>query len=95
MKRLAKFVFIGIALATAAVVIARLLFGLPDISARPYSQAMPASANTRLGGAVREENAAYPGKSGVFGLLSGHDALASRLALIKAAEHSIDAQYYI
>ncbi len=56
---------------------------------------MPASAATTLGAAVSKENAAFPGKSGVFALLSGHDALASRLALIKAAEQSVDAQYYI
>lgn len=38
---------------------------------------------------------AHPGKSGVVPLEHGHDALVSRLALIDAAEHSIDAQYYI
>ncbi len=36
-----------------------------------------------------------PRKIGVFPLRGGHDALASRLALIAAAEASIDAQYYI
>lgn len=95
MKIPAKFAFTTIVLTVAAVVIARLLFPLPDISERSFSRATPASTATMLGSTVSDENAAYPGKSGVFRLFSGHDALASRLALIKAAEHSIDAQYYI
>ena len=95
MKRLAKFAFTAIVFAAAAVVIARFAFPLPDISERSFSRAMPASTATTLGAIVTEENAAYPGKTGVFGLDSGHDALASRLALITAAEQSIDAQYYI
>ena len=56
---------------------------------------MPMSPSTTLGARVIEESAANPEKSGVFPLRSGHDALASRLALIAAAEQSIDAQYYI
>ncbi|NBX40625.1 MAG: phospholipase D family protein [Gammaproteobacteria bacterium] len=39
--------------------------------------------------------AAHPGLTGVRPLLSGEDAFAARLALIEAAERTIDAQYYI
>ncbi|WP_394200955.1 phospholipase D family protein [Shewanella waksmanii] len=38
---------------------------------------------------------ANSGKTGVFPLLSGVDAFVARLAVVKAAEHSIDLQYYI
>ncbi|HIP23820.1 MAG TPA: phospholipase D family protein, partial [Rhodobacteraceae bacterium] len=95
MKRLTKFVLAPLVFVAAAIFIARLVFPLPDITGRAVSLALPASADTALGATVSAENAAYPGRSGVFPLLGGHDALASRYALIKAAEHSIDAQYYI
>lgn len=94
MKSLTRLVF-TVGILTVAVLLARLLLPLPDISERPYSQSIPASQTTTLGALVSHENAAFPGKSGVFPLLNGHDALASRIALITAAEGSIDAQYYI
>jgi len=74
---------------------ARLIFPLPDISARPAETAQPASADTALGGLMARGMAAHPGLSGVTPLANGHDALASRLALIEGAQASIDAQYYI
>ena len=95
MTKFAKFLAGIIVIATVSIIVARLMFPLPDISDRPLSHAIPASATTNLGATVQEENAAFPGKTGVFALSNAHDALASRLALIKAAEQSIDAQYYI
>ncbi len=95
MKRLLRLVFKLIVIVAFAILIARFLFPLPDVSERAPSLAMPMSPSTTLGARVIEENSAHPGKSGVFPLRSGHDALASRLALIAAAEQSIDAQYYI
>lgn len=59
------------------------------------STAIPMSEATTLGARVSEQGSKYPGKSGVFPLQSGQDALVSRLSLIAAAEASIDVQYYI
>ncbi|MCK8482916.1 phospholipase D family protein [Aliiroseovarius sp. S2029] len=78
-----------------AIIVARLVFPLPDISDRPVSRALPPDTSTALGARVSSAGAAHPGKSGVLPLQNGHDAIASRLALINAAEQSIDAQYYI
>ena len=39
--------------------------------------------------------AANPGPSGFYPLISGHDALGARLALMDVAEKSIDAQYFM
>lgn len=95
MKRLLRLLLKLTALVAVFILIARLFFPLPDISKRSPGLAMPMSLSTTLGAKVIEENAAHPEKSGVFPLRSGQDALTSRLALIAAAEQSIDAQYYI
>ena len=95
MKRLLRLVLKFTVIVAAAILIARFLFPLPDISERAPSLAMPMSPSTTLSARIIGENLAHPGKSGVFPLRSGHGALASRLALIAAAEQSIDAQYYI
>ncbi len=91
----AKFLGVFIVAVVAAIALARLLFPLPDVSGRSPSQAAPARDNTRLGRLMQRSANAHPGKSGVAPLFSGRDALSSRLALINAAEQSIDAQYYI
>ncbi|MGM0773145.1 phospholipase D family protein [Marinobacter sp.] len=43
----------------------------------------------------RQKLAGTTGQSGFYMLDSGHEAFLNRAALIEAAEHSIDAQYYI
>ena len=48
-----------------------------------------------VAGAGRQADGGASGLSGVVPLASGHDAFASRLALARMAERSIDAQYYI
>ena len=53
------------------------------------------TSGTRLGSKVREAGAAHPGKSGFVLLHRGLDAFATRIALIDAADRSIDMQYYI
>ncbi len=85
-----------VAIYGVAVVGLRLMFPLPDISDRAESLAIPASSDTRMGVLMAEGVAAHPaGTSGVLPLASGEDALSSRLALIDAAEESLDLQYYI
>ncbi|MEZ5882328.1 MAG: hypothetical protein R3D53_00500 [Paracoccaceae bacterium] len=82
---------------TAAVLVmgARWLFPLPDISSRPAELALPARADTRLGQLMVAGQGAHPDLSGVVPLADGHDALASRLAIVETAQVSLDVQYYI
>ena len=77
------------------VVVARLLFPLPDLSTREDTAAIPAEPGTTLGTSFIDAAAQRPGLSGVIPLQNGHDALASRVELAAVAERSIDAQYYI
>ncbi len=73
----------------------RLLHPLPDAAAREASSAIPASERTVLGAAILPLAADHPGTSGIYPLGNGVDAFAARVALARAAETSIDAQYYI
>lgn len=50
---------------------------------------------TRIGQWVENDNANYPGLSGFHPLSDGLDAFVARLALIEAADKTIDAQYYL
>ena len=73
----------------------RLLHPLPDAAQRQSSGAIPASDRTALGAAILPLASAHPGTSGIYPLGNGVDAFAARVALARAAEASIDAQYYI
>lgn len=77
---------------TIAIIAARVIFRLPDISQRLPQAALPADPTALLPARAAEQMAAHPGLSGVVPLVSGHDAFASRLALARMAERSIDAQ---
>ncbi len=89
-----KLAALGIFLAVL-VMLARIVFPLPDLSDRPASNAIAASLDTQIGAAVTQASAAHSGQTGVIALQNGHDALASRIELAAVAEQSIDAQYYI
>jgi putative cardiolipin synthase len=78
-----------------AVVVLRLTNPLPDLPEGEASSAIPASADTRLGAAILPLMAEHEGLSGVVPLADGRDALAARILLARAAEESIDVQYYI
>ena len=60
-------------------------------TALPLEQAQA----TRLGQALAPAIAAHPGKSGIHALPDPHDAFAARVLLARAAEHTLDVQYYI
>jgi len=62
---------------------------------RNYSDVITDTADTSLGREVAEWVEANPDRSGFYPLISGNDALGARLALIDAAERSIDAQYFL
>ncbi|SDB39263.1 phospholipase D family protein [Bauldia litoralis] len=95
MRTFLKFLLVVIVVAVAAIVILRLLYPLPSLDGRQVSTALPASADTRLGAALLPAIASRPDVSGVVPLLDGRDAFAARAVLARAAEESIDAQYYI
>ena len=69
--------------------------GLPSQEARSISTADLDTGGTRLGLAIAPLVAANPGKSGVYALADAHDAFAARITLARAAERSLDVQYYI
>ena len=73
----------------------KLTHPLPDRSGVQAGVAMPPSPDTRLGAAILARMADHPGQSGVVPLVDGRDALSARILMARAAEASIDAQYYI
>lgn len=70
---------------------------LPTLDARSTSQALSQSeaAATRLGLSVARMTAGHPGDSGVLPLQHALDAFAVRALLARAAERTLDVQYYI
>lgn len=95
MKCVLKVLTTFVVIAGVLIVLARLVFPLPDISEREYNSTFPADPETRLGASFAEAAIQRPGLSGVIPLQNGYDALASRIELAEAAEQSIDSQYYI
>ncbi len=81
-----------------AIIAAAVLAGcasLPPQEGRVASQALTDTSATRLGKALADDVKGNPGKSGVHDLGDPRDAFAARGLLARAAEKSIDAQYYI
>jgi putative cardiolipin synthase len=68
---------------------------LPETAAREPSSALAAATATRLRQALAPAIAAHPGKTGIYPLGDGRDAFAARVLLARAAERSLDVQYYI
>lgn len=54
-----------------------------------------AARSTRLGQTWSKEIAAHPGTSGIHALPNPQDAFAARILLARAAEQTLDVQYYI
>ena len=68
---------------------------LPANSNNPVSAAFDAAETTALGRVLAPLSAEHAGVSGFNVLDTGREALNARLALIEAADHAVDAQYYI
>lgn len=68
---------------------------LPDLEGRSVTTALAHTADTRLAQSIAPLERAHPDKSGVFALADGRDAFAARALLARAADRSIDVQYYI
>jgi cardiolipin synthase C len=87
---------------TIALRVASLLFvalagcaGLPKDVERQPSSALTDTGGTRLGRALAPAVAANPGKTAIHPLDEALDAFAARVLLARAAERSLDVQYYI
>src|SRR5262249_15239734 len=68
---------------------------LPALEGRIETSSIADTEGTRLGRAVAPGAAANPGKAGVYPLHAPADAFAARVLLARAAEKSLDVQYYI
>lgn len=70
---------------------------LPSLEGRSVSTALPSAeaGQTRLGKATAPLTLAHPGKAGIFPLQDALDAFASRMLLARAADRTLDVQYYI
>ena len=68
---------------------------LPTDVQRTESFVFEDTSESKLGLEVQPLVKQHPGKSGFYELSEGIDAYAARLLLVKAAQKSIDLQYYI
>ncbi|WP_051303283.1 phospholipase D family protein [Comamonas composti] len=70
---------------------------LPPLTDRSESRALPEdqARQTRLGQALAPLQEQHPGRSGIHPLPDAHDAFAARALLARAAERTLDVQYYI
>jgi len=68
---------------------------LPANVDRPQSKALADTGTTQLGRALAPLLTANPGKTGTYPLTNGRDAFAARTVLARAADRSLDVQYYI
>ena len=84
---------------SAALLVATMALGgcasLPPLDGRTASTALTATADTRLGKVVSAAARDREDESGTYALRQGKDAFAARVVLARAAERSLDVQYYI
>jgi len=68
---------------------------LPKNVERQPSTALANTDDTRLGRAVARRVASNPGLSGIHSLSNAREAFAARILLARAADRTLDLQYYI
>jgi phosphatidylserine/phosphatidylglycerophosphate/cardiolipin synthase-like enzyme len=68
---------------------------LPPVDTRVASTALTDTDDTRLGRAIAEAPRARTGESGQIPLANPKEAFAARVVLARAAQRSLDVQYYI
>jgi putative cardiolipin synthase len=85
----------AVAALLTVVLVARLLNPLPSLAGREVTRAIGPVHGRLIGSAVRQGLERSPGHSGLRLLPDGREAFATRMLLARAAERSIDAQYYI
>ncbi len=70
---------------------------LPSLEHRTISRALPVdeSKDTKLGKSISNMAGAHSGKSGIYALSDPQDAFAARVLIARAAQRTLDVQYYI
>lgn len=68
---------------------------LPPLTGRTATTVIGDTRDTRLGAALAPMLAAHPSMSGVFPLRDARDAFTARIVLARAAQRTLDLQYYI
>ncbi|MGH7825995.1 MAG: phospholipase D family protein [Candidatus Binatia bacterium] len=68
---------------------------LPSLENRTTSTSLFDTGTTKLGKAISPLVNAHPEKSGIYSLPDARDAFAARALLARAAERTLDVQYYI
>ncbi len=68
---------------------------MPPLNNRTVSYALPADEMSRLGKTLSPLIKAHPDTSGIYPLTNPEDAFAARVLLARAAERTLDVQYYI
>lgn len=85
----------AVAALAGTVAAVRLLAPLPPLDGREDSRAVSPDGDTSLGRAIGPEVRAHPGLTGLHLLREPLDAFAARVLLARAAERTLDVQYYI
>ncbi|MDS1140749.1 phospholipase D family protein [Pusillimonas sp. SM2304] len=78
-----------------AIVLAGCSHTVPQHHTTTSAVALAEARNTTLGKAIAPQTDAHKGQSGIYLLDAPHDAFAARMLLARAAERSLDIQYYI
>lgn len=90
-----KVVSVLVVAVAAMILVARVVFALPDREEAAASVALPPAETGRMADALRAAPESDADRTGVVALPDGPGAFASRVLLADAAVQSIDAQYYI
>ncbi|WP_289044094.1 phospholipase D family protein [uncultured Aliiroseovarius sp.] len=90
-----KLIAIAVSCIFFFVIVARVIFPLPETPERIDSAALPVSDSAPIVRAIRNRLNAHAGQTGIGALDDGANAFAARMILAEAAVSSIDAQYYI
>ncbi|RYH05946.1 phospholipase D family protein [Tropicimonas sp. IMCC6043] len=93
--RFFRILAVVLVIVAAGILGLKLAFPLPEQGFQETAQDLSPAWNGPLGMAVQPAIDRHPGLSGVRPLADGLDAFAARIALMRAAMSSIDAQYYI
>lgn len=93
--KLMRYVFYGAAALIAMGFALHFLFPLPALEPRQHSNAISDQSSGPLADGARQLAANHSGLSGVHMLNDGRSAFAVRVALARAAAHTLDVQYYI
>ena len=93
--KLIRFLLGGIIALVVVGLLLHFLFPLPPLEPRKRSTAIGIQSTGPLAGIARDLTADRPGLTGVHLLNDGRSAFAARVALARAASHTLDVQYYI